>query len=145
MAVQCAHCISINMTCLLSTYGGALANPEYVRMVAPRFEPRKKVAQLVCSFERRSKITHALLQTCELYCACLAHFLGIFVSGKGASDLCEENLISSIRWTTQFALIRLSRRFFMGNASQINSSRNSVRVERRSDLRVRLRRGLLYI
>ena len=44
-------------------YGGALADPEYIRMVAPQFEPRKKVAQLVCSFvfERRSKLTHALL------------------------------------------------------------------------------------
>ena len=28
----------------LSTNGGALADPEYVRMVAPQFEPRKKVA-----------------------------------------------------------------------------------------------------
>ena len=78
-------------------------------------------------FEHRSKLTHALLQTGELYCGCLAHFLGIFVSGKGGIRLiCEENPITSIRWTTKFVRVR--------RISDYNRSRNSVRVERISDL-----------
>ena len=50
--------------------------------------------------------------------------------------------ITSIRWTIQFIRVRrISDLYnptwsknFMGNASQVNRSRNSVRVERRSDL-----------
>ena len=38
----------------LSTNDGALADPEYVRMVAPQFEPRKKVAYFVV--EHRSQL-----------------------------------------------------------------------------------------
>ena len=57
-----------------------LADPEYVRMVAPQFESRKKVANL-CVRLRASE------QTGELYCGCLAHFLGIFVSGKSGIRL----------------------------------------------------------
>ena len=62
--------------------------------------------------------------------------------GKVRSDLGEENPITSIRWTTQFVRVRrisdlynpTSSKICMGNASQINRSLNSVRVERRSDL-----------
>ncbi len=38
----------------LSTNGGALADPEYVRMVAPQFAPRKEVANL-CVHLRASR------------------------------------------------------------------------------------------
>ena len=48
IVVECAnfdqHRVSLHIN--LSTYGGALADPEYVRMVAPQLEPRKKVANL---------------------------------------------------------------------------------------------------
>ena len=37
--------INIIMILNLSTYGGALVDPEYVRMVAPQFGPRKTVAK----------------------------------------------------------------------------------------------------
>ena len=41
------HGVSLRLN--LSTYGGALADLEYVPMVAPQFEPREKVANLcVC-------------------------------------------------------------------------------------------------
>ena len=38
------HGFSLSLN--LSTYGGVLAVPEYVRIVAPKFESRKKVANL---------------------------------------------------------------------------------------------------
>ena len=73
----------------LSAYGGALADPEYVCVVASQFESRKKVANLCVHLRatKQSKLTHALLKTGELYCGCLAHFFGIFVSGKGGIRL----------------------------------------------------------
>ena len=74
-------------------------------MVAPQFEPRKKVANL-CVRLRASEQINALLQTVGLYCGYLGHFLEIFVSGKVGSDLGEEKPITSIRWTTQFVRVR---------------------------------------
>ena len=86
------HGVSLRLN--LSMYGGALADPEYVRMVAPQFEPRKRKSQ-TCAFvfEHRSKLTHALLQTGEVYCGCLALFWEYSFPGKVGSDLCEENPI----------------------------------------------------
>ena len=49
----------------LSTYGGALADPEYVRMVAPQFGPRKKVTNLCVRLQASEQIK---LQTVGLYC-----------------------------------------------------------------------------
>ena len=46
----------------LSTNSGALADLEYVRMVAPQFGPRKKVANL-CIRLRASGQINVLLQT----------------------------------------------------------------------------------
>ncbi len=68
----------------LSTNGGALADPEYVRMVAPQFEPRQKVANfgLLVRLRASEPIT-ALLQTVGLYC----HFVGVSVPGKGGIRL----------------------------------------------------------
>ena len=65
-------------------YGGALADPEYVRMVAPQFAPRKKVANL-CVRLRASEQTERVVF--GLYCGCLAPVLGISVSGKGGIRL----------------------------------------------------------
>ena len=67
-------------------------------------------------FEHRSKLTHALLQTGELYCGCLAHFLGIFVSGKGGIRLMRRKpyylyLSSSELGEYPTYIIRLSGRF----------------------------------
>ena len=60
----------------LSTNSGALADPEYARMVAPQFEPRKKVANF-CVRLRASEPINALLR----------HFVGISVPGKGGIRL----------------------------------------------------------
>ena len=68
-----------------------------------------------------------------------AIFLEYPFPGKVGSDLGEEK---PIRWTTQFVRARrisglynsTQSKIFMANASQINRSQNSVRVERRSDL-----------
>ena len=43
--------------------------------------------------EHRSKLTHALLQTGGLYCGCLAHFWGIFVSRKDGIRLMRRKLL----------------------------------------------------
>ena len=69
------HGVSLRLN--LSTYDGALADPEYVCMVVPQFEPKKKVANL-CVRLRASEQINA----CVVTNGCLAHFLGIFVSGK---------------------------------------------------------------
>ena len=92
-------------------------------------------------FEHRSKLTRCYKQL-DLLWLPGSLFLEYPFPGKVGSDIGDENPITSIRWTTQFVrvkrisdyIIRLSRTFFMGNASQINRSRNSVRVEGRSDL-----------
>ena len=68
--------------------------------------------------------------------------LGISFPGKVGSDIGEEKPITSIRLTTQFVRVRRISdlynptwsKIFMGNPSQMNRSRNSVRVEKRSDL-----------
>ena len=44
----------------LSTYGGALADPEYVRMVAPQFGPRKKVANLCVRLRASEQINSSV-------------------------------------------------------------------------------------
>ena len=44
----------------LSMYGGALADPEYVRMVAPQFEPRKKVANLCIRLRASEQINSSV-------------------------------------------------------------------------------------
>ena len=79
IVVECASCISINIAFLcdlnLSTNGVALADPEYVRMVAPPGEPRKKVANL-CIRLRTSEQINAFLQIIGLYCGCLGHLFG---------------------------------------------------------------------
>ena len=62
----------------LSTTGGALAD---VHMVAPQFEPRKKVANFWVRL-RASEQINALLQIVGLYCGCLGHFVGMSVPGK---------------------------------------------------------------
>ena len=67
-----------------------------------------------------------------------AIFLEYPFPGKVGSDLGEEKPITSIRWTTQFVRARrisdlynlTQSKIFMANASQINRSQNSVRVER---------------
>ena len=51
IVVECANRISVNISFLcarlnISTYGGALADREYVRIVAPQFGPKKTVANL---------------------------------------------------------------------------------------------------
>ena len=73
----------------LSTYSGALADPEYVRMVAPQFEPRKKVANLqLCVRLRASEQINVLLQTVGFHCGCLGHFFWEYpFTGKVGSDL----------------------------------------------------------
>ena len=72
----------------LSTYGGALVDPEYLRMVASQFVLRKKVTNL-CVRLRASEAEqmNALLQTVGLCCCCLGHSFGISVSGKGGIRL----------------------------------------------------------
>ena len=89
----------------LSTYGGALADQEYVRMVAPQSEPRKKVANF-CLCLRASEQMNKLLQTVGLYCGCLGLLLEYPFPGKVGSDLGEEEPISPIRWTAQFVRVR---------------------------------------
>ena len=57
------HRFSVRLN-LLSTNGGALADLEYVRMVAPQFEPRKKVANFCVRLRAPEQIIiNALLQT----------------------------------------------------------------------------------
>ena len=46
------HRVSVRLN--LSTYGGALADPEYLRMVAPQFVLRKNVANLCAGLLVRS-------------------------------------------------------------------------------------------
>ena len=70
----------------LSAYSGALADPEYVRMVAPQTESRKKDAKL-CVRLRASEQMNALLETVGLYCGCLGNFFLISASGKGGIRL----------------------------------------------------------
>ena len=63
----------------LSTNGGALADPEYVRMVAPQFEPRKKVANFCVRLRAsRSQLMH-----------CYVILLEYPFPGKVGSDLGE--------------------------------------------------------
>ena len=80
----------------LFTNGGALADPEYVRMAAPQFEPRKKVA----NFCVRLRASRSQLMRCYVI------LLEYRFPGKVGSDLGEENPITSIRWTTQFVRVR---------------------------------------
>ncbi len=47
---------SVRLGLNLSTNGGALADPEYVRMVEPQFEPRKKVANFCVRFRASESI-----------------------------------------------------------------------------------------
>ena len=68
----------------LSTYGGTLADPENVRMMAPQFEPRKKVPNLCVRLQASEQIK---LQTVGLYCGGLGHSFGISFSGKGGIRL----------------------------------------------------------
>ena len=84
----------------LATSGGALADPEYVRMVAPQFEPRKKVGNfwLLCS--------RASDQLARCYKQLDFILLEYPFPGKVGSDLGEENPITSIRWTTQLVRVR---------------------------------------
>ena len=89
------HRVSVRLN--LPTYGGGLADPEYVRMVAPQFAPRKKVANL-CVRLRASEQINAL--------AVWVIFLEYPFPGKVGSDLGEEKHITSIRWTTQFVRVR---------------------------------------
>ena len=88
-------------------------------------------------FEHRSKLTRCYKQLdfiVAVWVMCLAYPF----PGKVGSDLGEEKPITSIRWTTQFVRVRRISDFcnpiFIGNASKIARSRNSVRVERKSDL-----------
>ena len=67
----------------LSTTSGALAD---VRMVAPQFEPRKKVANF-CVRLRALEQINALLQIVGLYCGCLGHCVEMSVPGKGGIRL----------------------------------------------------------
>ena len=83
----------------------ALADQEYVRMVAPQSEPRKKVANF-CVYLRASEQLNTLLQTVGLYCGCLGLLFEYPFPGKVWSDLGEEEPISPIRWTTQFVRVR---------------------------------------
>ena len=46
----------------LSTVGGALADPEYVRMVAPQFGPRKTVANLCVRLRASEQINSSVSQ-----------------------------------------------------------------------------------
>ena len=84
-------------------YGGALADPEYVRMVAPQLAPRKKVANL-CVRLRASEQTNVLFL--DFIVAVWLLFWEYPFPGKVGSDLGEENPITSIRWTTQFVRVR---------------------------------------
>ena len=80
--VECANCISINNTSVrlnLSTNGGASTDPEYVRMVAPQFEPRKKVA----NFCVRLRASRSQLMRCYVI------LLEYPFPGKVGSDLGE--------------------------------------------------------
>ena len=85
------HGVSLRLN--LSMYGGALADPECNGIqnmsvwLRHNLSLERKSQTCAFLFEHRSKLTHALLQTGELYCGCLAHFLGIFVSGKGGIRL----------------------------------------------------------
>ena len=44
----------------LSTYGGALVDPEYVRMVAPQFGPGKTVANLCVRLRASEQINSSV-------------------------------------------------------------------------------------
>ena len=101
------HRVSVRLN--LSTYGGALADPEYLRMVVPQFVHRKNVANLCVRFRAsEAEQMNALLQTVGLYCCCPGHSFGISVSGKGRIRLRrrKKKPITSIRWTTQFVRVR---------------------------------------
>ena len=99
----------------LSTNGDALADPEYVRMVAPQFEPRKKVANfwLLRSFSsiRVNFKTRYYIQM-DFIVAVYVILLVYRFSGKVGSDLGEENPITPIRWTTQFVRVRRISDFY---------------------------------
>ena len=106
----------------LSMNGSALADPEYVRMVAPQFEPRKKVSGF-CVRLRASEPINALLPTVGLYCGCLGYFVGISVPGKGGIRLRRsktyyldrmDQLSSSELGEYPTYIIRLSPRFVWG-------------------------------
>ena len=65
----------------LSTNGGALADPEYVRMVAPQFEPRKKVANFRVRLRgSRSQLRRFALQLIHSHSGATGVFLLI---GRG--------------------------------------------------------------
>ena len=123
IVVKCANCISIIIPFLcglnLSTNGGALADPEYVCMVAPPFEPRKKVANL-CVRLRASEQISTFLQIIGLYCGCLGHLLGnIRFREMWDPTWAKKNLLprsdgplsSSELGENLTYIIRLSRRF----------------------------------
>ena len=93
----------------LSANGGALADPEYVRMVAPQFELGKKVANFwllrSSSSAHRSQLIRCYKHL-DFIVAVWVILLEYPFPGKVGSDLGEENLITSIRWTTQFFRLR---------------------------------------
>ena len=98
------HRVSLRLN--LSTYSGAIADPEYVRMVAPQFDPRMKVANFTSAlvFEHRSKLTSCYKQLD--FIVAVWSLLEYPFPGKVGSDLGEEKPITSIRWTTQFVRVR---------------------------------------
>ena len=87
----------------LSTFGGALTDPEYVRMVAPQFEPERKSQTCAFVFKHRSKLSYKLL---DFIVADWVILLEYPLPGKVGSDLGEEKPITSIRWTSQFVRVR---------------------------------------
>ena len=72
-------------------YSGALADPEYLRMVAPQFVLRKKVANLCVRLRAsEAKQMNALLQTVGLVVVLVIILeYQLTVLGKVASDLGE--------------------------------------------------------
>ena len=93
----------------LSTYGGAVADPEYFRMVAPQFEPKKKVANLFVRLRLRASEqinAHDVTIRWTLLWPSGSFFLEYSFPGKVGADLGEENPITSIRWTTKFVRVR---------------------------------------
>ena len=123
IVVECANCISMNIPFLcglnLSTNSGTLADPEYIRVVAPPFEPRKKVSNL-CVRLRASGQINAFLQIIVLYCGCLGHlFWNIHFRKRWDPTWATKNLLprsdgplsSSELGENPTYIIRLSGRF----------------------------------
>ena len=98
IVVKCANCISINIAFLcalnLSMNGGALADPEYVRMVALPFEPRKKVANLCVRLRALEKINAFVTNNWTLFWLSGSVVWEYPFPGKVGSDLGEEKPIT---------------------------------------------------